>query len=109
MRPPRAAGGESWPVLRTLGFVRRQLGATLAVQATAVTAVALVVGLPIGIAVGRGGWGLVATGLSVVHQPVVPATILLVAPAAMVVANLMAVLPARRAASVRPAEILRAE
>lgn len=96
-------------VLRTLGFVRRQLGATLTVQATAVTAVGLVVGLPIGIAAGRGVWALVATGLSVVSQPVVPASILLVAPTAIVVANLMAVLPARRAASVRPAEILRAE
>ena len=105
---PRRRRGEL-AVLRTLGFVRRQLGATLAVQATAVTAVGLVVGLPLGIAAGRGVWGLVATGLSVVRQPVVPASILLVAPAAIVVANLMAVLPARRAASVRPAEILRAE
>lgn len=105
---PRRRRGEL-AVLRTLGFVRRQLGATLAVQATAVTAVGLVVGLPIGIAAGRGVWGIVATGLSVVRQPVVPASILLLAPAAIVVANLMAVLPARRAASVRPAEILRTE
>ena len=105
---PRRRRGEL-AVLRTLGFVRRQLGATLAVQATAVTAVGLVLGLPIGIAAGRGVWGLVANSLSVVPHPVVPPSILLVAPAAMVVANLMAVLPARRAASVRPAEILRAE
>ena len=73
------------------------------------TAVGLVLGLPLGIAGGRSVWGLVANSLSVVPQPVIPPSILLVAPAAMVVANLMAVLPARRAASVRPAEILRAE
>ena len=96
-------------VLRTLGLVRRQVGATLAVQATAVSAVGLLVGLPIGIAGGRTLWGLVANGMSVVSQPVVPLSVLLVAPVALVVANLMAVLPARRAAGIRPAEILRAE
>jgi predicted lysophospholipase L1 biosynthesis ABC-type transport system permease subunit len=61
-------------VLRTLGFVRRQVGWTLAVQATAVSVVGLVVGLPLGVALGRSGWNLVASGLSVVRQPVVPAT-----------------------------------
>jgi len=96
-------------VLRTLGFVRRQVWATLVVQATAVSVVGLVVGLPVGIAAGRSVWGLVATGLSVVRRPVVPVSVLLVVPAAIVVANLLAVLPARRAAGVRPAEILRAE
>lgn len=96
-------------VLRTLGFVRRQVGATLAVQATVVSAVALLVGLPIGIAGGRTVWSFVASGLSVIERPVVPTSVLLVAPVAIVVANLMAALPARRAAAVRPAENLRAE
>lgn len=105
---PRRRRGEL-AVLRTLGFVRRQLGATLAVQATAMAAAGLVVGLPLGIAAGRGAWDVVATGLSVVRQPVVPLSVLLIVPAAVAVANLVAVLPARRACSVRPAEILRAE
>ena len=96
-------------VLRTLGLVRRQVGATLAVQATAVSLVGLVVGLPLGIAAGRTLWGLVVSALSLVRRPVVPASVLLVAAAAVVVANLMAVLPARRAAAVRPGEVLRAE
>ena len=106
-------------VLRIAGIVegpgdigrvdRHQVGATLAVQATAVTAVGLVVGLPLGIAAGRHVWVLVASGLSVVRQPVVPASVLVVALAAIVVANLMAVLPARRAAAIRPAEVLHAE
>lgn len=96
-------------VLRTLGLVRRQVGATVAVQATAVSAIGLLVGLPIGIAGGRTLWGLVANGMSVVSQPVVPPRVFLVAPVALVLANLMAVLPARRAAGIRPAEILRAE
>ncbi len=96
-------------MLRTLEFVRRQLGATLGVQATAVTALGLVVGLPIGIAAGRGVWGLVAAGLSVVRQPVVPATALVIAPVASPSPTSWRCSRARRAASVRPAEVLRTE
>ena len=96
-------------VLRTLGLDQRQVGATLAVQATAVSAVGVLVGLPIGIAGARTLWALVANGMSVVSQPVVPPRVLLVAPLSIVLANLLAVLPARRAAGIRPAEILRAE
>ena len=101
--------GQELAVLRTLGLVRRQVAATVGIQATAVTAVGLLVGLPIGIAAGRAIWGFVAAELSVVRQPVVPLSVLAVAPTALVVANLLAILPARRAAGTRPAEILRAE
>lgn len=96
-------------VLRTLGLVRRQVAATLAVQATAITVAGLVVGLPIGIAGGRTIWGMVATGLSVVRLPLVPLSVLLIVPVGLALANLMALLPARRAAGIRPAEVLRAE
>ena len=96
-------------VLRTLGLVSGQVGATLAVQATAVGAVGLLIGLPLGIAGGRSLWALVATGLAVVTKPVVPMSVLLVVPVGLVVANLMAVLPARQAAGIRPAEVFRGE
>jgi ABC-type lipoprotein release transport system permease subunit len=96
-------------VLRVFGFVRSQVGTALAVQATAVSAVGVVVGVPLGVAAGRTVWGQVAHALSVVPRPVVPASVLLVAIAAIVDANLMAALPARRAANIRPAEVLRAE
>ena len=96
-------------VLRTLGLVRRQVGATLAVQAAAITAVGLVVGLPIGIAGGRILWGVMATGLSVVRRPIIPPSVLLITPVALAVAVLMALLPARRAAGIRPAEVFRSE
>jgi ABC-type antimicrobial peptide transport system permease subunit len=89
--------------------VRRQVGATLAVQATAITAVGLVVGLPLGIAGGRTIWGMVATGLSVVRRPVVPPSVLLIPPVALALALVMALLPARRAAGIRPAEVFRSE
>ena len=96
-------------VLRTLGLVRRQVGATLAVQAAAITAVGLVVGLPVGIAGGRILWGVMATGLSVVRRPIIPPSVLLITPVALAVAVLMALLPARRAAGIRPAEVFRSE
>ena len=96
-------------VLRTLGLVRRQVGATLAVQATAVVVVGLVVGVPLGIAAGRSVWGLVASGLSVVRRPIVPMSVVLVVPAALLVANLMALGPGRQAARIRPAEVLHVE
>src|SRR5205807_1900502 len=59
-------------ILRTMGFVRRQVAATVAWQATTVVLVGLVVGLPLGIAAGRWAWGLVARQLGVLSQPVVP-------------------------------------
>ena len=47
-------------VLRTLGFVRRQVLGALAWQSTALLALALVIGLPVGVAVGRWLWTLFA-------------------------------------------------
>ena len=47
-------------VLKTLGFVRGQVRATVACQATVVVAVSLLVGVPLGIAVGRWLWSRLA-------------------------------------------------
>jgi predicted lysophospholipase L1 biosynthesis ABC-type transport system permease subunit len=97
-------------VLKTLGFVRRQVWATLAWQATTMAVVALLVGLPLGVAAGRWAWMLVAEGLESPAGPVIPAlTLLLAVPAAVLVANLTAALPARAAAGTRPAVVLRSE
>jgi hypothetical protein len=97
-------------VLKTLGFVRRQVWATLAWQATTLAVIALLVGLPLGVATGRWAWLLVASGLETPAGPVIPAlSILLAAAAAVLVANLVAVLPARSAAATRPAVVLRSE
>jgi hypothetical protein len=97
-------------VLKTLGFVRRQVWATLAWQATTMAVVALLVGLPLGVAAGRWAWMLVAEGLESPAGPVIPALALLLAvPAAVLVANLTAALPARAAAGTRPAVVLRSE
>lgn len=96
-------------VLRTLGFVRRQVRATVRWQSTTLAVATFALALPAGIALGRWGWLLFARANGVVGEVVVPAHVLLVGPAALVVALLAAMLPACVAARVRPAVVLRSE
>lgn len=75
-------------MLGGLGFVRRQVSATLAWQATAFGVLALLVGIPLGVAVGRWSWRLTADALWVVSSPRVPVlTVALVAVATLAVVN----------------------
>lgn len=97
-------------ILKTLGFSRSQVSTTVAWQATTLAAIAAVVGLPLGVAAGRWGWSLLADQLGVDTSAVTPAVqILLALPAAVLVANLIAALPARAAAQTQPALALRTE
>jgi hypothetical protein len=97
-------------VLKTLGFSRRQVGAAVAWQATTLAALALVVGVPLGIAAGRWAWSFFADRLGVGADPAVPLLIILVAAGATVLlANLIAALPARVASRTHPAALLRTE
>jgi hypothetical protein len=97
-------------ILKTLGFIRPQLRGTLAWQATTLMAIALLIGLPAGIAAGRWGWRVFAGQLGVLPEPVVPLVAIFVAvPAALVVANLVAALPGRAAACTHAATVLRSE
>jgi hypothetical protein len=97
-------------VLKTLGFVRGQVAATVAWQATTLASLALLVGLPLGLVAGRWAWLLVNRDLHSLAGPVTPTIALLVAvPATILVANLVAALPARAAAATRPAVVLRSE
>jgi FtsX-like permease family len=97
-------------LLKTLGFTRRQLAAAVAWQSTVVAAAGLIIGVPLGIAVGRWLWLAFARELSAVPDPVVPAaSIALAAAAALVLANLVAALPGLWAARTPAAEVLRAE
>ncbi len=97
-------------ILKTLGFARGQVFATVAWQATTLAAIAAVVGLPLGVAAGRWGWSLLADQLGVDPSPITPALpILLALPAAVLVANLIAALSARAAAHTQRALALRTE
>jgi ABC-type lipoprotein release transport system permease subunit len=97
-------------VLKTLGFVRGQVRATVAWQATGFAALAVVAGIPLGVAAGRWAWVLVNQGLHSLAGPVTPIlAVLAIVPATVVMANLVAALPARSAAATRPAVVLRSE
>jgi len=97
-------------VLKTIGFVRGQVTSTVAWQATTMVSIALLVGMPIGVALGRWAWTLLAGQLGVVSEPVTPLPpVLLVIPATLLVANLVSVVPGWLAGRIRPAVALRAE
>jgi putative ABC transport system permease protein len=97
-------------ILKTIGFSRGQVGATVAWQATTLVAIALGVGIPVGIAAGRWAWRSFADGIAVIPAPVIdPLWVLLAVPVTILLANAIAVLPGRSAARTRPAIVLRAE
>ena len=97
-------------LLKTLGFTRRQLSGAVAWQSSVIVVIGLVIGLPLGIAAGRWLWLLFARELSAVPDPTVPAgSIALAAVAALVLANVVAAVPGRRAARTPAAEVMRAE
>src|SRR5205807_163908 len=97
-------------VLKTIGFVRPQVSATVAWQAMALAVPALVVGVPAGIGLGRWTWHLVADSVGSVSPAIVPlAAVLVVIPATLLVANLLATGPGWAAGRVQPARVLKAE
>ena len=97
-------------ILKTLGFSRRQVSATVAWQATTMAAVGVIVGVPLGIAVGRVVWRSVAEGIGVVATTDVAVGLLVVVGLlAIALANLIAAVPAWIAARTRPAVVLRSE
>ena len=97
-------------VLRALGLLRRQVSEITAWQASVHAAVALLIGLPLGVAAGRWAWQLFATGLGVPADPVVPVPlVLLMVPAVILIANVVAWWPGWSAARISPAQVLRTE
>ncbi len=96
--------------LKTLGFTRRQIGAAIAWQATVSVLLGLVVGIPLGIVIGRWLWDLFAHQIYAVPDATVPAlAIVILGVGALVLANVVAYFPSRSAARTRAALILRAE
>lgn len=97
-------------MLRALGFKSRQLRATVAWQASVNGIVGVVVGVPLGIVLGRWLWTLFARNIDAVPEPTVPTiSIVIVAFATMVLVNIMAGLPGRNAAQTSTAQVLRGE
>jgi putative ABC transport system permease protein len=97
-------------VLRTLGFLKRQVSAMVAWQATTFALLAIVLGLPIGAALGRVTWTVVTNRLGLPPDTVVPGLQLaLVGLIAVVLVNVIAVFPRVLATRRPPATVLHAE
>jgi hypothetical protein len=97
-------------ILKTMGFVRGQVGSAVAWQASTLAAIALVIGLPVGVAAGRWGWAAFADQVGVLSVPVIPTVAVLIAvPVTLILANLIALPPGRSAARTAAAQILRSE
>ena len=97
-------------VLRALGLTRWQSRLVIGTQATLLALIGLAFGIPLGIALGRILWHAAANMTPLAYNPPwALLTLLLIAPLALLAANLLAAWPARRAARLRTAHILRTE
>ena len=90
--------------------MRREVAGTVAAQALTLVALALLIGLPLGVAVGRIMWRTFADWQGIPPVPSVePGPLVLVAAAVLVAGLLIAVVPAILAARTSPAADLRSE
>jgi ABC-type antimicrobial peptide transport system permease subunit len=97
-------------LLKALGFVRRQVAFSVWWQTTTVALVGIVIGVPLGIALGRTVWGAFANSLGVLAVTVVLSwAIVAVALGTVVIANVLAVGPAWVASRSHSASLLSAE
>jgi hypothetical protein len=97
-------------LLKTLGFTRRQLAAVVAWQASTDVTLGAIVGLAVGVVVGRWLWELFARNIDVVPAPIVPlASIAIIFVGALILANLIAAVPGLLASRMNAASVLRSE
>ena len=89
---------------------RRQVSAITAWQVSTVTGLALLAGIPLGIAAGRWSWAIFARGLGIPDAAITPIRpVMLMVPAVIVIANAVAFWPGQATARLNPADVLRAE
>ena len=96
--------------LKTLGFRRGQVVSTVAVQATLLAGLGVLVGVPLGVLLGRLVWQRVANQAGMLGETKISVLAVVgIAVVTVVVANLVAGIPARRAARLRSAVVLRSD
>jgi ABC-type lipoprotein release transport system permease subunit len=98
-------------VLSALGFTPSMRAGVVAAQATTLAGAALVVGVPLGLLLGRTMWVAIAGEMGLAGDPMTPPVLLLAAGAAglVLVLNAVATVPGRSAYRLRAGEALRAE
>lgn len=95
-------------LLKSIGFVRSQVAAAVTWQATTLAVIGTVIGVPVGIVVGKETWSAFANNLGFVPVTVVPVALTaIVVAGVLVVANLIALAPAVAATTSRPADLMR--
>ena len=97
-------------IFKALGMLRRQVSAITAWQVSTLTGLALLAGLPLGVAAGRWSWALFGQGLGIPAAAITPVRpVLLIVPAVILIANAVALWPGLATARLNPADDLRAE
>jgi ABC-type lipoprotein release transport system permease subunit len=96
-------------VFKTLGFARRQVAATSVWQAATMAALALLIGIPVGLAVSTLVWRGFAEALGIAPDGVIPGVAFLAIPVVLALAAVVALVPAFLAARTHPATVLRSE
>lgn len=97
-------------VLQSLGVTRTGVRGMIATYATVVALAGLVLGVPIGLIAGRAGWQAITDRVPLTFRsPLTALAVVLVVPIAVITVNAIAVIPARRAAKLKPALVLRSE
>jgi hypothetical protein len=97
-------------LLKSLGFTKRQLASAIAWQASVAVGIGCVIGIPLGIALGRFLWDLFVRQINAVPDPTIPTwSIVLIGVGAVILANLVAAIPGRIAARTPTAQLLRSE
>jgi ABC-type antimicrobial peptide transport system permease subunit len=97
-------------VLRALGLTRPQSWLVVTTQASLMALIGLAFGVPLGLALGRRLWHQVAETTPLAYVPPLAVwALLLIVPAGLLAANLLAVWPGHRAAGLRSGQVLRTE
>jgi ABC-type antimicrobial peptide transport system permease subunit len=97
-------------VFKALGLDEKMSRSIVYCQASVIAMIGLVIGIPLGVIVGRWGWSAVTSRVPLVDVPPLSALVVVLAiPVVLVASNAIAVLPARRVARAKPAEALRSE
>ena len=89
-------------------MTNRQISVAVVVHGAFIASVACVIGVPLGVMVGRLTWSEIASYVVVVNRPIAPLMSLCAIAAVLVAVALAATyVPARQAGRIRPATVLR--
>jgi ABC-type lipoprotein release transport system permease subunit len=104
------ARGREFAILRSLGLTRRGMRSVLNSQAATIAAVGLIVGVPLGVILGRAAWAMVTGRVPLENVPPLPAIgVVILLPCVVLLAVVIALLPGRRVVRLQPGQVLRTE